>query len=335
METVIKLRISRVGTIGSKTRLELAYNTPSGFIAINDENEYITQDEVVSGAKSPKVYNFEANQKFREVTIDLTGLDAQKFTNENRRGLKEQRLYDTIMNHPFVKSEGRDVTRPRFEIVDEFAETNRMVAFLKKKAQVFNHVNTLNNVGLNNLCAYLSVPVNGKTAEEIYVSLLREDGFIFDKKQPLVDKVLSMGTDEDAELIINVNKAVILGLITRRGISFEYMSNVIADDEKHLYKYFRDNKTAYDSGIKKYVQENDKLPIIANVSSPLGDVEAVLKTEEKKLKTVEEAEETIIESLRKQADDLGIRGYKNMKLETLRTAVRERLTLNRMARVPK
>jgi len=333
--SIIRLRLNRVGSAGSRDSLELAYDSPLGFVAIDNDFEPITKADVEAGVKKPYSIPFNVKEVFKVITIDTDGLSSTEHSAEGKYAIKQSRLMNAILGHPHVKTDdpNKKVRRERFYVCDELKEVEDEVSAIKKRIAVANFVNSLDAAGLINLCAYLRVLVAGKTPKQIFLSLLQERKEIvtnIGKKEIIegiayqnMDKVLGLKADPMAELVIIVNKAVGLGIITEIDGNYKYGGELIALSIEELYKYFRTNEAQYEKGLKTSVFEKDNLPISFNSFTDLNEAMKDLKELTPKDPSQLEAERR--GALEVRASNLGVQGnIKGMKTDTLEQKIREK-----------
>lgn len=333
--SVTKLRLNRVGSAGSRDSLEIAYDSPTGFVAIDNDFEPISKADVESGLKKPYSIPFNVKEVFKVITINTDGLASAEHSTEGKYAVKQSRLMNAILGHPHVRTDDKNkkVKRERFYVCDELKEVDDEVAVIKKRIAVANFINSLDGAGLTNTCAYLRVLVAGKTAKQIFLTLLQERREIVTNlgKREIIegiayqnmDKVLGLKTDPMAELVIIVNKAVALGIVVEADGSYRYGGELIALSIDELYKYFRTNEAQYEKGLKPSVFEKDNLPVSFNTSADLGDAMKELKEISPKDPNLLEAERR--GALEVRASDLGVQGnIRGMKTETLEQKIREK-----------
>ena len=336
MEAITRLKIKRNDSGGSIIRLELAYDSPLGYIMLDKDMEYATIEQYNSGERKPYEIVLGKKEFFKFINIDLSGASAQEYSLEKKHYLKQKRLMDTILGHPHVKTEDttKKVTKERFHVVDESKEHSIAAINIKKRIAVGNFVNSLDEAGLINICAYLNNPVSNLKAEEVFVNLLQERKEIIGKDGRTtavegwayanMDKVLSLKADEFAELTIIINKAVALNIINQKDDGFWYGGRLIANSEEELRKHFKDNSDAYEKGLKVSVFEKDSLPISFNNAKDVSEAMQVIKKEES-LTDNGTAEALRRASLEARASDLGVQGnIKGMKDDTLQAKIIEK-----------
>lgn len=336
MEAITKLKIKRNDSGGSITRLELAYDSPLGYIMLDKDMEYATIEQYNSGERKPYEIVLGKKEFFKFINIDLSGAGAQEYSLEKKHYLKQRRLMDTILNHPHVITEDitKTVTKKRFHVVDESKEHLIAATNIKKRIAVGNFVNSLDEGGMKNLCAYLNNPVPNLKAEEVFVNLLQERKELTSKDGRItvvegwayenMDKVLALKTDEFAELTIIINKAVALGIINQKDDGFWYGGRLIANSEEELRKHFKNDSDAYEKGLKVSVFEKDSLPISFNNAKDVSEAMQEIK-KDKSLNSVEEAEAQRRAALEARASDLGVQGnIKGMKDDTLQAKIIEK-----------
>jgi len=329
-----RLKIKRNDSGGSIIRLELAYDSPLGYIALDKDLEYATLEQINKGERTP--YEIVLNKKefFKIIKIDLSGLTAPEHSQEKKYALKQQRLQDVILKHPHVKTDDDEklVTKLRFFVVDELKEKSIAANTIKKRLAVGNFINSLDEAGLRNTSAYLNYNVSGMKVEDIFVNMLQERTELVGKdgRKTVIegwayldmDKVLAIKTDEFAELTIIINKAIALNLISQKDNGFWYGGHLIAVSEEELKKHFKDNKELYEKGLKPTVFEHDNLPISFNNALDVSSAMSEISKEKIDNGT---ASALRSESLKARAKDLGIQGNINgMKDETLELKIRER-----------
>jgi len=336
MEAITKLKIKRNDSGGSITRLELAYDSPLGYIMLDKDMEYATIEQYNSGERKPYEIVLGKKEFFKFINIDLSGAGAQEHSLEKKHYLKQRRLMDAILGHPHVKTEDatKKVTKERFHVVDESKEHSIAATNIKKRIAVGNFVNSLDEGGLKNLCAYLNSPVSNLKAEEVFVKLLDERKELVGKDGRTtvvegwayanMDKVLALKTDEFAELTIIINKAVALNIINQKEDGFWYGGRMIANSEEELRKHFTDNPDAYEKGLKVSVFEKDSLPISFNNAKDVKEAMVEIKKEES-LNDIGTAEAQRRAGLEARASDLGVQGnIRGMKDDTLQAKIIEK-----------
>jgi hypothetical protein len=271
---IVKIKLQRLGSLGSEFPLELYYETPNGVVAIDSHYEYITEQEYTNptNGKMPHKITFAIKEESKVMTFDFSGMEADKTSDKYKNALKQRRLYDVIIGHPFVETETKPAQKvAQIRVVDEDADIKNQVAKIKKRLQVSNFVNNLNEEGMINLCAYLNKPVISLDPKQIYVELLKDKKTLTDKRGHIaivdgwafedMDRTLSIKHDSDAEVVIVVNKAIFLKIIDLNNGGYYYGGTMIASSDDELYKYFRNNKDYFEKGLKTKVFELDNLPI--------------------------------------------------------------------------
>lgn len=335
METVMRIKIKRNDSGGSIIRLELAYDSQLGYIMLDKDMEYATIEQYNNGERKPYEIVLGKNEIFKVIKIDLSGLTAPEHSLEKKYALKQQRLRDAILNHPHVVTDdtAKNVTKARFIAIDETTEKAVASKNIKKRIAVGNFINSLDEAGLRNLSAYLNRNTAGVDADAIYVEMLQERKEIIGKDgrssviegwaYSEMDKVLAVKTDELAELIIVINKAVALKIIDQKDSGFWYGGHLVATSEEELRKHFKDNVDLYERGLKPSVFEKDNLPISFNNAIDISSGMDEIKKSKVQDLGVASAERS--EALKARAKDLGIQGNVNgMKDETLEMKIRER-----------
>lgn len=169
---------------------------------------------------------------------------------------------------------------------------------------------------LRKVCFYFRLPAQDWTRDEMIINLVgTEDAELFKKpvKNGKVENRMQMflseqfSTDFEFEVTSNVNKAITLGIIVFRSDMYYYGEKGIGSTIEHAILYFKENKDAYENGLKKSVGTTYEHTPMAT------DVE-----EEKPLTDAERME------LETEAKRYGIKGdIKNFKDETLVAKVRE------------
>jgi hypothetical protein len=336
MEAITRLKIKRNDSGGSITRLELAYDSPLGYIMLDKDMEYATLEQYNSGERKPYEIVLGKKEFFKFINIDLSGASAQDYSLEKKHYLKQRRLMDAILGHPHVKTEDatKRVTKERFHVIDESKEHSIAATNIKKRIAVGNFVNSLDEGGLRNLCAYINNPVQNLKAEEVFVNLLQERKELIGKDGRAtvvegwayanMDKVLALKSDEFAELTIIINKAVALDIINQKDDGFWYGGRLIANSEEELRKHFKNDVDAYEKGLKVSVFEKDNLPISFNNVKDVKEAMVEIKKVES-MNDINTAEAQRRASLEARASDLGVQGnIRGMKDDTLQAKIIEK-----------
>jgi hypothetical protein len=336
MEAITRLKIKRNDSGGSITRLELAYDSPLGYIMLDKDMEYATLEQYNSGERKPYEIVLGKKEFLKFINIDLSGASAQDYSLEKKHYLKQRRLMDAILGHPHVKTEDatKRVTKERFHVIDESKEHSIAATNIKKRIAVGNFVNSLDEGGLRNLCAYINNPVQNLKAEEVFVNLLQERKELIGKDGRAtvvegwayanMDKVLALKSDEFAELTIIINKAVALDIINQKDDGFWYGGRLIANSEEELRKHFKNDVDAYEKGLKVSVFEKDNLPISFNNVKDVKEAMVEIKKVES-MNDINTAEAQRRASLEARASDLGVQGnIRGMKDDTLQAKIIEK-----------
>lgn len=300
----MKIRIKKL--VDYPTVLEYSYATATGEVmAVNSEMKSITYSKMKDGSEIPKKLKFDKNTFF--IDADLSEFEL-----------------NFLKAHSQVKHKGSNpnLTNPLFELVNVGEEQNQKVLEIKKIKRVMNIVDSLSVKGIYELCNYLLMDVRGKDISDIYVLLLDPQKGIAYKNY---DKVVNLENDEDAELVIIVNKALTMGILTQEGSNYLYNHKPVASSLNELHFYFKNLPDLYEKGLKSAVAEAEvTLPINIQYASTFEQGRDLFLTKEKASKEIEEITDEMYEWAKIKADEMDIKGRKVMKRETLVAAVMKR-----------
>lgn len=182
-----------------------------------------------------------------------------------------------------------------------------------------NIVDSLNISGIYNLCNYIEIDVQGKDIADIYVKLLDTTNGLAYKNY---DKIVNLEKDEDAELIINVHKAIMFGLVTKKGSEYHYGGRMAAGSMSELYFYFKNSTDIYEKGLKPSIAEKEvNLPIKIQYAQNFEEGRDLIIQNEKEKDAIEKITDEQLEWLKAKAVEMDIKGRFNMKPENLLKAV--------------
>jgi hypothetical protein len=240
-EPKVKVRLQKLNSVFSTKPLEYAFIDRDGrFFAYDEALNPITREQFDKGVHFKK-RQFAKTQKF--VDIEIT--------------LKEKAI---LAVHPFVKWEGNpNQNNILFEMIEVAEKSNKEVKEIKKFKQIINLIDGMSVKQVYELCNYMGENVVGMDMNDIYIMLLdRHTG----KAYAQYDRVIQFKKDPDAEMISVINRALILGLIERKGDEFYFGGKIIASGLSELHFYCKNNEDFYASAILAKVQEKEiELPI--------------------------------------------------------------------------
>lgn len=295
-EEKFKIRLQRIHKAASRLVLEYFYRENNVFICRDIAMNAISHEEFVSGKKKYKVVTLAEKEFFKDIEVTY-----------------EEKAF--LSRHPFVKFDGNpNMNNCTLEMIDVQQQSNKQVVDLKKRNEVFNIINNLDVKEVFNLCNYLGLNVSGKDMNDIFIMLLNNnDGVAYEN----YDKVKLYEKDADALLKVIINKALILGRIEKHNDGFYFGNKIVAASLDELYFYCKNNEEVYETGIKKYVEENETqlMPTIQySENFIIANKELRESIESKKLATVytDRDREWAMEKVK----ELGIKGFSNPATKT-------------------
>lgn len=296
----MNIRIKKL--VDYPTTLEYLYATSGGQImAYNLDLKAVTYEEVKKGAKVKEI-KFDKNTHW--IDMDAT-----------------EKELEILRNHAQVKSKfaNANLTNPMFELINVGEEQNEKVLSIKKMRRVMNIVDSLNIKGIYNLCNYLRIDVSGKDIADIYVLLLDPTkGFAYKE----YDKVVNLEKDEDAELTINVHKAIMFRLVEQKGNEYHYGGKMAAASLSELYFYFKNSTDLYEKGLKPAIAEREvSLPIKIQYAQNFEEGRDLIIQNENEKEAIEKITDEQLAWLKEKAAEMDVKGRFNMKPENLLKAV--------------
>lgn len=292
----MKVRIKKL--VNYPSPLEYCYATIKGeIIALNSSLKPITYEQI-KGGELPKKIKFDKNTPFVDIEVDNSEFNFLKAHSQIKH-----------------KGENPNLTNPIFELLNIGEEQNQKVTDIKKMKRVLNIVDSLNAKGIYNLCNYLQMVVTGMDIADIYVMLLNPVNGIAYKEY---EKVVNLENDEDADLIIVVNKALSMNILHQRGGEYYYNEKLIAASLNELYFYFKNLPDLYEKGLKLSVAEKEvELPIKIQFSENFKEGRDLFENKEKVTRNLGEITPEMIEWAKEKAKEMKIMVTNKMKPETL------------------
>lgn len=292
----MKIRIKKI--VNHPTTLEYCYATAKGEVmALNSSLKAITYEKIKEG-ELPKKIKFDKNTPF----VDIEVAEAE---------------FNFLKLHSQIKHKGDNpnLTNPVYELLNVGEEQNQKVIDIKKMKRVMNIVDSLNARAIYNLCNYLQMVVTGMDIADIYIKLLDPINGIAYKNY---DKVVNLENDEDADLIITVNKALTMNILHQRGSEYYYNDKLVAGSLNELYFYFKNLPELYEKGLKQTVAEKEvELPIKIQFSQNFQDGRDLFEKKEKMAREIETITPEMIEWAKEKAKEMKIVVTSKMKPETL------------------
>lgn len=314
---MVQLRIERVGSTASPIKLEMAYRLRDGKnVYYSPQGQMISEEDYKKGAQVYTI-GFEKGEISRIVQFDLeTGKNELPKTEAYKAWVGQVTLKDALFQHTFVDHpKNQNIgSKVLFRLVDVNEEKINGVQEIKRAMALMNKISDMDIIKMRDTCYYLNVPTTGKTAEDIYVELLKP-GFGYAYK--FYDKIMNMATDPRTEVTVNVNKAIHMNIVEIKNGGYFHRGEQVANTLDGLYVYFLENGPLF-TGLKKQVVENDTLPIsVGNELDAnkgrvqLADDFASKQTLKTEISEAEHAANKVI------AEELNILGRHNAKPETL------------------
>lgn len=324
---VLKLKLVRNcpdAQLGSPTIFRCDKTVNDKMVAYTNSFELATEEELRSGAKKARIFDFQKNVKEVRFTID---------TEEgNGLGKKQAAFLDWLKVHPRLT---KPVGSPEFILVNENEEIIKSVQTIQTQIAVANKVNSL-GTEIYDLCHYLGVNVAGKTIEDIYNMLLNfKTGLVFygtylkdGKVLPLLEKVYSYSADEEAILYVTCNKAILLEIIKKEQGMFYFNTNMIGSTEQDVYSFFKNNVKLWDNLVVS-VQENEQT-LYNIVSADLWKTSAVISNslESEEIIDATKRDAKAVQAIRDEAKALNVPAWWITNPDTLLLKIAERKKLN-------
>lgn len=321
---MVQLRIERIGSINNQDQLIMAYRQKNGLnVYYGVAGQLISEEDYRSGKFQPYTITFEKGEKSKVIYFDTkTGADAEKKSEEYKRWAGQVALKTALYQHPFVENpKNENFSKLKFRLVDVNQEKVDGVTEIKRALTIMTKISDMDIAEMRDLCYYIGAPTLEKTAEDIFVDLLKPSvGFAY----RYYDKVMNFSTDPRFEIIVNTNKAIHMNIIEIKNGGYFYSGQMVSNNLDALFVYFIENPSIF-TGMKRQVIEKDELPIsIGNELNTNKGRKQLAENFESNFTTKKEYSHEEHENLRKIAKDMDLMGWQNAKPETLVNMIEKR-----------
>ncbi len=186
--------------------------------------------------------------------------------------------YKAILQHPTIENpENDNLDFDMFYLVDRNAETIRKARIIKYNMIAGNIINNASFPDMRNIAFLMGLNPINKGLQELYVDLIDfEKGELFHNKEiGGAENFVNKHKSPDSEVEIVARKAVILGVIERKGDHYYINSEIIASAMEDLIAYCKQNTEMYEKHIRREVIRQDNLDI-----SEINDLERAEEIEQ-------------------------------------------------------
>ena len=228
-------------------------------------DEYLWKEYHEAERPQTKTVMFGPRKPFVAITYE----DGPKATNLDK--MKQEHCEVYLADHPLVivENPGDEAInvgkRALFKLVDLQKESASSVTTIDKKVQVANLINGMEEETLRDIIYYFGQVPGADTLDDMKIRLMDfNEGICMVETN--IDIFLSQWGDDkykdQLEIVINVNKAIDLGIIVEKTIGRinNYMigDEILGSTKEQVVAFLKEKRKLYEANVKRLIEERDE-----------------------------------------------------------------------------